>query len=62
MDKCLHVPKTMHVPACDDATRLALLTPPMCPVMQMCYSDQAFNDRPWRKKNKAYPSVSAAGC
>ena len=24
----------------------------------MCYSDQAFNDRPWRKKNKAYPSLT----
>jgi hypothetical protein len=24
----------------------------------LCYSDNAFNDRPWRKKNKAYPSLT----
>ena len=24
----------------------------------MCYSDPAFNDRPWRKKNKAYPALT----
>lgn len=24
----------------------------------LCYSDHAFNDRPWRKKNKAYPSLT----
>jgi len=24
----------------------------------MCYSNVAFDDRPWRKKNKAYPSLT----
>lgn len=25
---------------------------------RMCYSNEAFNDRPWRKKNKAYPRLT----
>jgi len=25
---------------------------------RLCYSDRAFNDRPWRKKNKAYPDLT----
>jgi len=25
---------------------------------RLCYSDNAFNDRPWRKKNKAYPDLT----
>lgn len=27
-------------------------------MLQMCYSNDAFDDRPWRKKNKAYPSMT----
>lgn len=25
---------------------------------RLCFSDNAFNDRPWRKKNKAYPGLT----